>query len=222
MKKLLSVLVTSALIFTSCLPAMQKVSYRTMAGASLAKYHQESSYMDESESSDSKAGFTAGVAADVGLAEQFSVQPALNFVQKGGIQKYEDEGDEYKSKITLNYLELPVNFLFRPQSKSSVQFFVGAGPSLAMALSGKNKETWPGGSDTDKLKIGNDPDKHDLKRMDFGANFIAGIDTKMGITVALNYNLGLSNVAPGDSDDGSIKNNYFGLKLGYIFKTKSK
>ncbi|MGZ5220569.1 MAG: porin family protein [Chitinophagaceae bacterium] len=185
------------------------------AGASLANTHFKAG--DISISADNKIGLTAGLVVDIPFTENFSFQPALNYVQKG--YKVEISDENYKDKLTLHYVEIPLNILFKPQMQK-VRFFVGAGPSIALALSGKEKEEDNGSTNTYKYKFGNNPDEHDMKRLDFGANFITGIETKSGFLVAVNYNLGLSNVAPGDSDDGTIKNRYFGFKVGYLFKDK--
>lgn len=193
----------------------QKANVGITAGATLSNGRISASGI--SITSDNKIGLTAGAFADVPIAELFSFQPALNFVQKGG--KSEVSDIDYESKLTLNYVEVPFNFLFKPKMQN-VQFFAGAGPSIAVALSGKEKEKDNGGTQTYKYKFGNNPDEHDMKRTDFGANFITGIETKTGIIVAINYNMSLSNVAPGDSDDGTLKNRYWGFKIGYIFKAK--
>ncbi len=185
------------------------------AGASLANTHFKAEGI--SISADNKVGLTAGFIADIPFTENFSFQPALNYVQKG--YKVEVADENYKDKLTLHYVEIPLNILFKPQMQK-VQFFVGAGPSIALALSGKEKEEDNGSIETYKYKFGNNPDEHDMKRLDFGANFITGIETKSGFLVAVNYNLGLSNVAPGNSDDGTIKNRYFGFKVGYLLKHK--
>lgn len=216
MRKLSMLLLAAIFSLPSVLYA-QKVNVGVTAGASLTNIHISSD--DISISPDIRVGLTAGVIADVPIAELFSFQPALNYVQKGAKVKMSDI--DYESKLTLHYVEVPLNILYKP-AMQKVQFFVGAGPSFAVALSGKEKETENGNTTTYKYKFGNNPDEHDMRRMDFGANFITGIETKTGFLVAVNYNLGLSNVAPGSSDDSTIKNRYFGFKIGYMLKSKSK
>ncbi len=194
----------------------QKISFGVTAGLSLANMHIKAESI--SISGDSKIGITAGVFADVVIADNFSFQPALNFVQKG--TKNEISDMDYETEVTLNYIELPLNFLFRP-AMQKVNFFVGAGPSIAFALSGKEKEKDNGTTTNYTYKFGNNPDEHDLKAMDFGANFLTGIETPGGFLVAINYNLGLSNLAPGSSsDDGTVKSRYFGFKVGYKLRGK--
>ncbi|MEP7373706.1 MAG: porin family protein [Chitinophagaceae bacterium] len=209
----LPVLFFAAVLGSSLTAYCQKTSFGITGGASLANMHLKSG--DISISVDNKIGLTVGVFADVAISENFSFQPALNYVQKGAKNKMTDIG--YESKLTLNYIELPFNFLFKPEMPR-VRFFAGGGPSIAYALSGTEKES--GNGNTYKYKFGNNPDDDDLKALDFGANFLTGIETKNGFLVSVNYNLGLSNLAPGSSSDGTIKSRYFGFKVGCMLKWK--
>ena len=212
----LSVFFIAVCCTSSATAFCQKTSFGVTAGVSLANVRIKTESI--SISGDSKIGFTAGVFADVALSENFSLQPALNYVQKGSKNEISDMN--YESKLTLGYIELPLNLLYKPEMQK-LGFFVGVGPSIAYALSGKEKEKDNGVNTTYTYKFGNNPDEHDLKTLDFGANFLTGIETPGGFLVALNYNLGLSNLAPGSSsDDGTIKSNYFGFKIGYKLKGK--
>ncbi|MFT3747669.1 MAG: porin family protein [Agriterribacter sp.] len=194
----------------------QKTSFGITGGVSLANMRIKAESI--AVSADSKIGFTAGIFVNVALSENFSFQPALNYVQKGAKSEIKDMN--YESKLMLNYIELPLNFLYKPEMQK-LRFFVGAGPSIAYALSGKEKEKDNGVNTTYTYKFGNNPDEHDLRALDFGANFLTGIETPGGFLIALNYNMGLSNLLPGgSSDDGTIKSNYFGFKVGYKLKGK--
>jgi hypothetical protein len=204
-------LFTVALTISATAPC-QKPAFGITVGASLANMHYKVSGF--SVSGDSKIGGTAGMFTDFGISRNFSLQPALNFVQKGA--KAEDGTDE--SKLTLNYIEVPLNLLLKPEMKK-IHLFLGAGPSIAYAFSGKEIEKHNGVKTTYKYKFGNKPDKHDLDAFDFGANFLTGFQTPGGFMVALNYNLGFSNLAPGSSSsDGKIKSKYFAVRVGYLLK----
>ena len=210
MKKSLACLAIPALLL-SITTYGQKAVFGVTAGATLAKIHLKDG--SSNYSPDSRVGLTAGILADIPIADNFSFQPAINYVQKGA----KTEEQDYESKLTLHYAEIPLNFLFKPEM-ANLQFFVGAGPSIAFALSGKEKEKYNGDTDTYKIKFGDDPDEHDMRRADIGANFVAGIETKSGFIAAFNFNHGLSNLVPGGSDDGSIKNRYFGVRIGFLLK----
>lgn len=170
----------------------------------------------------SRTGFTAGLFVDAPLSSGFSFQPALNFVQKGYTIK--DEMSSVTEKVSFNYIEVPLNFVYTPKRNDG--FFIGAGPSIAYGISGQDKIHFGSGmpDDNEKIKFGSGDDE--VKALDFGINGLAGYKFKGGFMVSGNYTLGLSKI--NNSSDipdeaGTIKNRYFSVKIGYAFgKTKHK
>lgn len=142
-----------------------------------------------------------------------SFQPALNFVQKGT----KLEQDDVKDIVTYNYLEVPLNFVYRTQKEQG--FFIGAGPSVAFGLSGKEKYSDFQNSADSKVKFGSGDDE--VKSIEFGVNALAGYKFGNGFLFSANYNLGLSNIQNGSSDEmGTVKNRYFAFKIGYSFNNR--
>jgi hypothetical protein len=177
------------------------------AGATVSSYKIKAESV--SVTSKGKPGVTIGVFADLPLGSSGSFMPALNFVQKGGTLKAED----IKSRLTTNFLEVPLNFVYNAKL-SSGKFFIGAGPSLNFGISGKSKWDSQGSSDDEKVKFGKD---QDFKRFDAGLNLVTGYAGKSGMLITFNYNAGLSNsVDPGDGD-GKFYNRYYGLRIGCMF-----
>jgi len=184
---------------------------------------------DGSEFTKRLSGFHVGGIADISLAENFSLQPQLLFIIKGAKSeafKGTVGGTEIEfpaQKLSFNYLELPVNFLYKHEVGAG-SIFVGAGPYVGFGLSGKLKA---GDEDADVKfdgKKGSEIDANDdaamhLKRIDAGANFLAGYELKNGLLFGVNYSLGLTNLDP---DGSKSKNNYFGVSVGYLFKGKKK
>lgn len=160
-----------------------------------------------------KGGITAGLFADVSLNNNLSFQPALNFVQKG----FKNNQDGMKDIVTYSYLELPLDIVYRTQKEQG--FFIGAGPSFAIGLSGKDKYTDAQRSEDTKVKFGSG--ENDVKPFDFGINALTGYKFANGFLFSVGYNLGLSNIQNGDRNvDGTVKNRYFALKIGYSFNSK--
>ncbi|MBN8786051.1 MAG: PorT family protein [Terrimonas sp.] len=189
----------------------QKIRVGISAGPVLSNMF--SKVDDEKETVDMKAGFAAGLAVNAAITENIDIQSGLNFVQKGGKEK--DDG--YKFTLSLNYVELPVNFVYHFGEKQN-SFFVGLGPTLAMGISGKMKAKIEGfGTESEKIKFGNDPDKHDFKRMDVGANILAGYHVSPNLFISAQYNHGFSNLFIDDSDDAKLNNRYWALKVGWLF-----
>lgn len=199
-KQILTFICCTVLLSTFCYA--QKARLGFTGGATLANMSMK---LDDIKiSASSKIGFTAGLLLDKPISDHLIFQPAVNFVQKG------TKSNESDGSATLNYLEVPLNFTYRTNNIDG--FFAGAGPSFAYGLGGKSKE----GDYEEDIKFGNGDDDH-LKGFEFGANITAGYITKSGFLIAVNYNMGISNLEI-ESDYGKARNNYWGLRLGYILK----
>ena len=173
---------------------------------------------NQSTTSKSRIGFNAGVMVDVPLGSNFSFQPGLSFLQKGGKEDENDGTDVIKSSISINYLELPLNLIYKAKGKSG-SFNLGAGPCLSYGLSGKAKATFNGISASQKLNFGSSAND-DLKRFEFGGNILAGYELTNGLSFTLNYNIGFSNVAA--DPQSKWKNYYGGLRIGFLLPHKKK
>jgi hypothetical protein len=163
-------------------------------------------------SSDAKAGFTAGFTTSSLIEKHWSIRPELNFTQKGAVINFTDEAIKYNT--TFNYLELPVNMVYSFKGK----FFLGAGPTIAYALSGKYKITGMY-TESGDLKFGSGSDA-DYKPVEFGFNILAGYQLASGIFFTANYNAGISNISADDSEKDH--SSYLGLRIGYMFKSRKK
>ncbi len=205
MKQFLFALAITAIFIKTA--SAQKSEFGFSAGAVSANYSAKEDGVSVSASS--KIGLTFGIMAKLPLTASLSFQPAFNYVQKG---TKVDFGGESIS-LRLNYLELPLNFVYHSPENTSGQFFVGLGPSLSYGISGKMKA----GGNEEKIHFGSG-DNDIAKPFEFGGNILAGYTFKGGFNIAANYNRGLSNI----STDGSTKehNYYFGLRLGYFLGKK--
>ena len=196
----------------------QKSSFGITVGGAFSSYKIKAEQI--SITSKTKAGFTAGLLASIALGPHFGFMPALNFVQKGGTYKSENS----KDKTTLNYIELPLNFVYNARSIAG-NFFVGAGPSLSMGLSGKDKFEENGGRPVESdIHFGSGSDD-DLKGFEAGINILAGFQLRGGFLITANYNAGLSNIGNIDEADPvktKYHNRYFGIRIGYMFGGKKK
>lgn len=196
----------------------QTTRFGFTAGTAFANY--KAKVDGESDNGNSKAGITAGILADIPLGKNFSLQPAVNFVQKGTKDEETFGGVTEKIKLTVNCIEVPLNFLYNAPGNSG-NFFIGAGPSLAFALSGKITVDDGTNSTSVDMKFGN-ADDDNMKGLDLGANFLTGYCFSNGLLLSANYNIGVNNLFPGGSNDGTLKSHYFGIKLGWLLNGKRK
>ena len=211
MKKLFFLLI----VITTVSVQAQKTQFGFTGGATFANY--KSNYDGTNQSGNSKTGFTIGAIANIAAGKSFVIQPAINWVQKGTKDEQTEGGSTSKISLTTNNIELPVNFMY-----SHNGFFIGAGPSFTFGVSGKITSEFNGEKSDEKVNFGNS-DEDVMKSFDFGANALTGYQFKGGLLIAANYNIGLSNLAPGsDPNKGSLKSSYFGIRLGYLLGGKGK
>ncbi len=125
------------------------------------------------------------------------------------------------------YVELPVNFLYRPVLGNG-HLLLGFGPYAAYGIGGKVIMKYGEESDDAKIKFKSKVAEDDsdgevmyLRPFDAGANIFAGYELDMGLFMQLNAQLGLLKVNPeyegSSSDEAAIKNTGFGLSVGYRF-----
>jgi hypothetical protein len=134
-------------------------------------------------------GFTGGLGLNFALTEDefLSLQPELNYVQKGFAAESNGTTD-YNLKYKLNYVELPV-LLKIGFGTDVVRGYVNLGPSISYLLSGNVKgegdfaEVVSGDID-EKIEFTDsetaDPTKLHAQRLEFGANFGGGIGVALG------------------------------------------
>ncbi|MCJ0742603.1 porin family protein [Pedobacter montanisoli] len=194
----------------------KSVSFGVKAGVAFP--NMTISTMGISASADAKTTFYVGAVADFKVSNIFSVQPGLTFMSKGTKSSNQTFGDENmkieveSSSVNVSYLELPVNAIGNFELGTG-KFFIGAGPYVAYALNGNTKD----GGVKEDIKFGSGPD--DMKRMDFGLNFLTGYQLNNGLNIHAGYGLGLSNLGneSGSGFDAKIKNKVFSVGLGFMF-----
>ena len=195
------------------------------AGTNFSTYNEEFPNNVERKS-DSKLGFTIGALADIDFGNSVSFRPELNFIQKGGEQKYNfNANTKVQEELTLNYIQFSPNFVYNFTAGMG-QFFIGVGPELSFGLGGKSKtEVNTSGTTTITTRTETDV-KFDskknaagvrhLKSVDYGANAILGYKFNNGLFLRGGYTAGLNNLSY--EDNSSFKTGGINLKVGYMFK----
>jgi len=171
---------------------------------------------DISLSTDYKAGFQAGVIADFGISEKFSIMPELLFSQRGTKYSMSAAGNSVKFSETLNYLQLPINAAYKFDVGVGSKVFVFAGPYFGYGLSGNDKlETTVDGqkyNQSEKVTFGSNAD--DAKAFDFGINVGVGYEYEK-IFFKLQWNPGLMNLS--NVSGTSVRNTNIAVSVGYFF-----
>ena len=169
-------------------------------------------YIDRDDLDDENArfGYHAGLFSQIMFLETFGIQPELLFTTKGAEANYTGVIDQ-TVKFNLNYLELPVLFVFRPVE--ILEFY--AGPYAGLLLS-SNIE-FSGLIDGEE-----EIDRDNFNTLDYGIG--AGIAMNFGnIQVGLRYNIGLQKLADTNVSNlllGDSKNAYGQLYIAFRITEK--
>jgi len=177
----------------------------------------------------SQTSFHITGLADIKVNETFSFQPGLSLSGKGFSNKYStdysfvgfDYSASYENHTNVYYLEIPLNAVAKLQAGSG-KFLIGAGPYTSFGLSGKTKTKTTGTdeegnnvNETENEDIEFGSGEEQMKRFDFGLNFLAGYELQNGVSLNAGYGLGLNNLA--NSNEGSVKNKVFSISVGFLF-----
>lgn len=209
-----------------------QLKFGIQAGANVASVKQNM----EDVKNQSIAGFSAGVDAKIKLGKRINFNPGLNYVVKGYQynEAKNENGESYKTdgEQKINYLEVPLIFSYNISLKKYT-ISIGAGPTIATALSGYFKETNTilGQTITVKedLQFGM-VNNEQLKKRDIGAHFSLGVEIPKGFFVRLFYTHGLHNLGNGAESNSTDQygnttykpqDQYFnrnaGFMVGYYF-----
>ena len=213
----------SAICLVVATSAMSQVSFGVQGGGilSMARVEQET-LPGQILKGDSKFGWQAGLIADIPFGEGgLRLMPELNFINKGYKLKTSVDilGQTFAvdGSSSTNYIELPLNLAYTVAVGDNF-LVLGAGPYGAYGINGKNKVTTAIGGLEDKteenVEFGSGDEQ--VKRFDYGLNFMAGYLVGNGLMVKLNYSLGLAELS--NVSQAKYKNSYIGLTLGYFFK----
>jgi hypothetical protein len=198
-----------------------KIGFGLLGGVNLQNLNGKD-FWGEKLDNKLKFGFHGGLNANIPFAPDFYFQPGLLFTIKGA------KADEaaITTTVNLDYLEMPLNLLYRPQLGDG-HILLGFGPYVAYGIGGKVKTE--GGSITSNLdvkfqNIVKQSDSGDFayyRAFDAGANIFFGYEFYYGIFCKLNAQLGMLKVNPEyellSNDKTSYKNTGFGLSVGYKF-----
>jgi opacity protein-like surface antigen len=152
-------------------------------------------------SADSKIGFYGGLFVQIGVSENFAVQPELLYSLLGS--KSSDQGDD--EKLNLSYVSVPVLAKYIKDG-----FSIVLGPQVSFLVSAK-----------DKASDGTTDIKDEFKSTEIAGVIGAGYTLANGLGFDARYQLGLSNIGKGEDLEGAkIKSNAFMVGLHYRFHKK--
>lgn len=168
-------------------------------------------------------GIFVDIPLDSGSHKLFYIRPAVEFVGAGGSTNpngdyYNSNGFTPSTKYTLQYVDVPVEFVFSPGFDWG-RPYVGLGLYTGELVSGTIKTA---GSPSQSVKIGNGPNDQ-FQRVDFGYTWSIGLATKVGFLFGVDYQHGLiralsSGMVDGNQPTLQTRNSIWQLNVGWVFK----
>jgi len=157
------------------------------------------------------AGFNAGALMDISYGH-FSIQPGLMFSIKGESDntKFNDinpyNGGSYLHSDTyLDYIEIPVYFIYNATPINGESLHFGGGPYIATGI-----------AETDKVAGSIYPGHtFNYQNPDAGLALIVGVTFNNRIQVDAGYEYGLVNI---DNNGYTTRNTVISLSAGYLFR----
>lgn len=215
-KKILSFLITG--FFAAPLFAQQmavtgsKTTFGLRGGVNFQNINGKNANDDKLEN-DLLTGFHAGVNAEIPVGTGSFVQPGILYTTKGAKLENSD------NKIKISYIDVPVNFVYKPILGAG-NMVLGFGPYVGFGIGGKfdNGNTETDIEFTKTYNTGSTAPQ--FKRLDAGANFLAGYEFVNKLSFQLNAQLGLVDInpeVPNANDKTNLRNTGWGLSLGYRF-----
>ena len=176
----------------------------------------------------SRTGFHLGFIADLSFSatSKFYFQPGVIFYTKG--RKYAAPYDSigtvttFNSSQFVNYIDLPMNLVFKYPLSKKVKLMIGGGPYVSFFYNGKEKsETLFSNGDykaeeINDLPVGKKPGQY--KTFNYGVNALAGFEFGR-VFLTANFSRGLGDFYTA-SYDGQFRHQVIGGTLG-IFLGKA-
>jgi hypothetical protein len=162
-------------------------------------------------SSGMNIGARVGAVVEFGITNNIFLRPGLQFSMLGG------KGGDLKignTEVTetINYIQVPVNVLYKLGEEGDGRFYVGLVPYFGFAIGGKYKVQ----DVSESLKIGSDEAKDDVKALDLGAGIKVGYELPMGLYVDAAFMQGLANIVPGGNSDNKVMTRNITIGVGYF------
>jgi len=216
------------IIITNNITAQKSVAY-LKGGLNLANISiNKSGNIDDANDLSS---FQAGIIGDMPVTDFLSIQTGLLFTGKGSKTQSGNTADAnyYRASSNPQYLELPLNLIFKSSINKTNKLFAGAGPYIAMGVSGKRKAEGKifgvAFKSENNIKFSNDDPTTSgeegagfgiIKRFDYGLNGTIGIEGEK-VLFSFNYGLGLAKLQSGtnNSTDDLNKHRVMSFAIGF-------
>jgi hypothetical protein len=191
-------------LFLTCI-SFSQVSYNFNIGTNFSKMKMKDDYFELSSSA--LTGLNIGFFGEINLSNALYFQTGLQYARKGTNFKL------WSVRQKLNYLDFPLNLVFKYNITDDVKLCINAGPYLGLAVSGKSQGVFLDYGE-EPIDIGTNPKTDWLKPLEFGLSIGAGAEYK-SFALRFQYSNSLNNLSADNSEDFVMKNKVFSINASY-------
>ena len=166
-----------------------------------------------------------GLVGDIGLTNNFSIQPELNYTQKGFSLQQTGDATLFNvplplgvtAKTAINYVEMPILAKYRFGTEG-VRFYVAAGPSMGYALNGNLITYAHAIIDVKVATVPINFSQVNYKPFEVGGVASAGVELPIGkakLLLDVRYQHGFNKVYQVPVIGSDVKNTAFGASIGF-------
>lgn len=193
-------------------------NFGVKAGLNFSNMVSKDNNRTYSENYKMNTGFHLGPVVDYPLSELISVEAGLFYSTKGYNEVASGDFASADYKISLNYLDLPIQLKVN-YNLGKGKVFLAAGPYFGYGLNGKVE----GGAALGDISISSnadvkwgDEDDAILKRFDMGLSLGGGVQVN-SFSLGINYALGLANISTSEVDGYKSSNRVISVSAGFYF-----
>ena len=180
------------LICLATLPSFSQTSFGAKAGINLSSIAYTDSDIDDDDKDLAKIGLQIGAVSTIEISDNLSLLSEICFIQKGVSFSDTEDGIDYSSKLSLNYID------FNPSVLFSINENIGLVTGVYSGLLIGGKSVFKVGDESESETL--DMDDVD-NRWEIGINLGPTFTITDNINIDLVYKLGLTEV-----DDSDFKN----------------
>lgn len=216
-------IVTLLVFFHTLLRAQTDVGIELGAGASIFKFTPGLFGQTYAKANVKPVlSWKIGGFADLKLGGHWHFQPGLSISRKGaevtinrlGYKAY--DSSHHVTKI--NYIEMPLNLIFKTGKKGQWRFVFGSGVTASYMYGGREEAYFSGSNNGvpgyASETYGLVPGRH-YRAFDLGINFIVGVELPFGLFIREYYTFGTMDIA---GSEHVTKNRVGGISVGYTFR----
>lgn len=195
-------------------------TFGVKGGLTLSNMVEEDDEFTYDDDYETRTGFHIGATVDYPINDYLTLESGLMFTTRGFKASGEEDGATMDIKFNTFYLDIPIMAKTAYEVSDGIMAYGAVGPYIGIGISGKYEmEASFLGEDISEdkdIEWGSDKEKDNLKRLDLGLTFGAGVEYQ-SFLLGVSYDYGFANLAP-DTDDGHFaKNRGIKISVGYRF-----